>query len=164
VVDELADNAQEIVQPLRFLGRGLLYELCGEPDKARQEYQQIIESGDQADSLLLEDALGRICSLSLDSGERESAVLALQCLYNLSLTYGPQYARILTLTGQTDEALEIYADYLGKVPDDIDTMLALGRLYRQLNFPDGVAMVVDHVLNRAPDNPQALELREFCKQ
>jgi len=164
VVNELAGNEQEIVQPIRLLASGLLHELDGQPGTARQQYQQIIDNGDQADPLILEDALGRICALSLDHGEQENAVLALQCLYDLSPTYGPQYARILELTGRTDDALDVYAEYLGKVPDDINTMLALGRLYRQLNFPDGVAMVVEHVLNKAPDNPQALELRDFCRE
>ena len=164
VADELAVNSQDLVQPLSNLANGLLRELDGDPKGARDFYQKLIEQGEQIDPLLLEDALQHICSISLDQGEEESAILALQCLYDLSVTYGPQYAKILTLTGQADQALDVYADYLGKIPDDIDAMLALGNLYRQLNFSDGVAMVVEHVLKLAPDNPQALELRDFCNQ
>jgi len=164
IVDELTDNDQELVKPLRFLAMGMLLNLENKSENSRDQFQQIIDMGNEVDPLFLEDALQQICSLSLENGEKESAILALQCLYELSISYGPQYAKILSITGQTDKALEIYAEYLGKIPDDIDTMLALGNLYRQLNFPDGVSMVVDHVLERVPDNPQALELQNYCQE
>jgi len=162
VVTELARAENALTRPLLDLARGLLKELDGDYDGAKAMYQNLIESGDTLDPHLLEDALQRVCSIALEQRDQENAVLALQCLYDLSVSYGPQYARILALTGRINEALEIYAQYLGQMPDDIDAMLALGRLYRQLDFPDGVAMAVEHVLARSPDNPQALELKKFC--
>ncbi len=160
--EELAIHDQPLVHPLVHLAQGLLAELDGDVAGASAQYESIIQQGDDTDPRVLEDALHHVCTIALDNGQQDSAVLALQCLYALSMHYGPQYARILALTGRVDEALDVYADYLGQTPNDINAMLALGNLYRQLNFPDGVAMVVDHVLAQAPGNPEALQLQEFC--
>lgn len=161
VVKSLDDNSTPIDSDYSDLAHGLYDELAGNTQDAFLRYNIIIERGNQNNSNILQDSLSRIASLSLSNNDMENAGLALQCLADLSDTYIPKYAEFLYLTEKIDEALEIYAQYLGKYPDDLQTMLKLGTIYKDLNSPDGVKMVVDHVLQKDPNNQTALSLQQY---
>lgn len=146
-------------QLLFHLGRGYLAELEGEVEKALGDYQALIEElfEDQANPIL-EDGLQRVLSLSLERRDTEHALLAAKCLSGVSPIYLPHYAELLRLLGATCEALDVYADYLAKVPDDIVVMLKLGRLYLELGLGEGAQLMFDAVLEKDPENQAATNL------
>lgn len=132
---------------------GQLAESEGRDDDALQAYQQI------GAGPLLEDALSRISSLCLAHDDFDNARLAFDCLSQISSGYLPQYAELMRITGRMDEAAELYARYLEQVPEDISTMLRLGRLYQENGVIDGARWAFDYVLQRDPDNRAARSLR-----
>ena len=132
---------------------GQLAESEGRDDDALQAYQQIGEAP------LLEDALSRISSLCLARDDFDNARLAFDCLSQISPGYLPQYAELMRITGRMDEAAELYARYLEQIPEDLSTMLRLGRLYQESGIIDGARWAFEHVLERDPDNRAARSLR-----
>ncbi len=132
---------------------GQLAESKGRDDDALQAYQQIGEGP------LLEDALSRISSLCLAHDDFDNARLAFDCLSQISPGYLPQYAELMRITGRMDEAVELYARYLEQVPEDLSTMLRLGRLYQENGVIDGARWAFDYVLEHDPDNRAAHSLR-----
>ena len=132
---------------------GQLAESEGRNDDALQAYQQIGEGP------LLEDTLSRISSLCLARDDFDNARLAFDCLSQISPGYLPQYAELMRITGRMDEASELYARYLEQVPEDLSTLLRLGRLYQENGVIDGARWAFDYVLQRDPDNRAARNLR-----
>lgn len=139
---------------LRHYTLGLLAEGEGRDADALQAYQQIGEGP------LLEDALSRIASLCLAHEDFDNACLAFDCLSQLSPAYLPQYAELMRILGRADEAAELFGRYLEQVPEDLSTMLRLGRLYQAQGVVDGARWAFDYVLERDPDNRAARSLRD----
>ncbi|MCF6211285.1 MAG: DUF115 domain-containing protein [Gammaproteobacteria bacterium] len=139
---------------LHHLVLGQLAESENRDDDALQAYQQI------GAGPLLEDALSRISSLCLAHDDFDNARLAFDCLSQISPGHLPQYAELMRITGRMDEAAELYARYLEQVPEDLSTMLRLGRLYQENDVIDGARWAFDYVLQRDPDNRAARSLRE----
>lgn len=135
--------------------RGYLAEVKGETDTAFEAYHQVIESETHP---YLEDALKRVASLSLSGGHYEEAMLALECLSGISTAYVPQHADLLRLMGRHREALDIYADYMGKVPEDLSSMLKLGMYYLELGVEEGARMAFEYILEKDPANTSAAKL------
>ena len=152
----LADALGQIDNPeaseLHHFVLGQLAESEGRNDDALQAYQQIGEGP------LLEDALSRISSLCLARDDFDNARLAFDCLSQISPGYLPQYAELMRITGRMDEAVELYARYLEQVPEDLSTMLRLGRLYQENGVIDGARWAFNYVLERDPDNRAARSL------
>ncbi len=109
--------------------------------------------------MLLEQTLKRIASLSLDNQDYENSLLALKCLFDISLSYAPQYAKLLKLTGRPHDALDIHAEYIEHFPDDLEQMLEMAALYQELGIEDGVKLLTDHILVKDPTNATALQIR-----
>lgn len=140
---------------LRQLCNGYLAELQDDPSLALESYQALME---QETGALVEDALRRVAAISLDGEHFEDARLALECLSGISPIYLPQYGDLLRLMGEMPAALDAYADYLEKVPDDLAAMLKLGRYYLELNIPDGARLMFSSVLEKDPQNQAAKTL------
>jgi tetratricopeptide (TPR) repeat protein len=156
-LERLAEGLTHITsseaRKLLYLTRGYLAELHGNMTQAFEEYNKLLS--DETDPALLEDALQRIAVICIDNRDTENAVTALECLAQLSSTYAPQYADILRLTGDRETAAEVYSDYLQKVPDDLGTMLKLGKLYKDMRADEAAQMAFNYVLERDPDNGAA---------
>lgn len=148
-------------QLLFHLAQGYLAELEGDVEKALGEYHALVEElvEDQSNPIL-EDGLQRVLSLSLERRDTEHALLAAKCLSGISPIYLPHYAELLRLLGATCEALDVYADYLEKVPDDIVVMFKLGRLYLELGLGEGAQLMFNAVLEKDPENQAAINLLE----
>ncbi len=151
--EKLTHNAGPKAQRLLSLTRGYLAELRENREAALGAYQELVS--EKTDEGVLEDALRRIASICIDNRDTENAVAALQCLAQLSLSYAPQYAEMLRLTGDGQAAAEVYSDYLRKVPDDLGTMLKLGKLYRDMHADEAARMAFNYVLERDPENGAA---------
>lgn len=150
--------------PLLCLAMGLLNELKKDWGESLDWYNRAIELGDTVDKLYLEDILRRVTSISITQQDYDNGVLALQCLVDLCISYAPQYAHLLTLIGDTDSALDVYADYLARVPKDIKAMLQLGNVYKQLALPEGMLFAADHVLEISKENKSARQLKLEAEQ
>jgi hypothetical protein len=158
LVEGLENNPRQDTDTLLHFAKGFLAELEGRAEDALTHYQHIPEGP------LLEDALCRISALSLGREDYQSAQLALQCLSQISVSYLPQYAELLRITGQTEQAAAVYADYLEQVPNDIYTLLRLGKLYQDQGIDDGARWAYGYILERDPDNPVALKWLESLEK
>ncbi len=155
MVTGLARHGSSEAPELAHYAEGCLAELKEDFPAALDAYGRILEN---QESSLIEDTLRRIGGLSLHLHDADNAVAALECLSGISPTYLPQLADLLWLLGRRKEALDLYADYLEKIPGDIARMLKLGYYYRELNMPEGVRMAVEYVLATDPANQGAREL------
>ena len=162
-LEQLVDNTAQIdheeLQPFLYFAQGMLAEMQQHHAEASELYNKAISFGEETDRLLLEQTLKRIASLSLDNQDYENSLLALKCLFDISLSYAPQYAKLLKLTGHPHDALDIYAEYIEYFPDDLEQMLEMAALYQELGIEDGVKLLTDHILVKDPTNATALQIR-----
>lgn len=141
--------------PLEFLLRGFLAEVEGDPEKALEAYEWLIEEKKHS---VLEEVLVRVVSILMNQKDNQGVLLALECLAGLSPLYAPKYADLLWLMGQRQQALEVYAEYLGKAPKDFASMLRLGKYYLEIGSKDGARMAFGYVLENDADNSTAQSL------
>ena len=153
IIGGLASYETDEARWLARVANGLLAELSGCPDRAMICYQEAVVARQEP------VVLQRICDISIQSENHENATLALELLASMSPAYMPMYADILRLRGQKTEALQIYHDYLDQVPDDLATVIKVGRFYLDLNAMEAAQDAFDYVLQRDPDNRAAQELR-----
>lgn len=154
LAQRLADTPQEGAIPYRMLVRGYLAELENDTDAALEAYQAI-ENGP-----LLEESLKRIAHLSLDRLDLDNAALALECLGHISPNYLAQYADVLRLNNQFQQAAEAYTQYLDNAPDDLATVIKLGQLHQDAGNTEVALQIFDYVLERDPANLAARQLRD----
>ena len=140
---------------LSALVQGYLAELAQKPDLALEAYHSLIG---ETFTPLVEDALRRIASLCLGQGNIEMALMALECLANAAISYKPQYADLLKITGNLQEAADVFTDYLEMVPNDLAVLLKLGQLYRTMGHEDTAQQVFQMVLEQEPANQAAQSL------
>ncbi len=150
---------QEEAASLRSLVQGYLAEINDNHDLALECYQELIGESFNA---LTEDALRRIASISLQSGQLEYAKLALECLAGAIFVYKPQYADFLRLLGQNQAAADLYVDYLERVPSDLGVLIKLGRLYHSMGVSDVARQVFQMALEQDPENYAIEELISDC--
>lgn len=131
------------------LVEGYLAELRNEPTVAIEAYQKITEGPAHIDALM------RLFELHTKAENLDSALSILKILSSISSVYSPMYADLLQATGDVDTAVEIYTDYLLATPEDLDTMMKLGKLYAQHGATDGVIMTMNYILDKDPDNHTA---------
>ncbi len=151
----LKDHADPEARKHFLLCSGLVAELENDPDQALAWYQQLF---DQQDEVFLEHALQRIASLSLARHDDDNSLLALELLARLSPAYAIQYGDLLRLTGRSQQALNVYLDYLENAPGDVSMMLKTGTYFKELHLLDGAREMYRHVLRLHPDHETALQL------
>lgn len=165
--EELGKNETEEGQVLFALGSGYLAEMNKDIETAFGSYNFIVNNAaDKMDenngqlprSPELEDALRRMSSLALGAQDSENALLILDTLSALSPIYEPQYAELLRITGNIEDAINIYTDYLKKAPRDYAAMLKLGKLYQQIGVADSARWAYNYVIEQDPENQAASAL------
>lgn len=145
----------------RYLISAYIAELEGYPQQAMDFLHPIIENQNSA---LIEDALLQVLSICLEAEQHEDAGFALECLSLISPIYKPHFAEILNLLGQPIQAIDIYNDYLKEFPEQIYAQLKLARLYFDLDLPDVAKMMLEHIMQQAPDNESAQTLARLIQQ
>ncbi|NOQ50678.1 MAG: DUF115 domain-containing protein [Desulfuromonadaceae bacterium] len=144
---------------LACLGRGYLAELENDIDMALSEYQQVLDVQEEEQNLsVLEDALRRLFSLSLQKEDYENARLIAEYLAGISVTYLSYYADLMWLLGEKRTSLDLYADYLEQIPDDHAVMIKLGRHYLEVDLKDGAKLMFETVLQQDSSNTAAKAL------
>lgn len=157
LVDCLDPERSSDEMALRHLGRGFVCELEEKIDDALEEYRNLIDAlAEERKGSVLEEGLLRVFSLSLEQTDAESALLAAECLASMAPIYLPYYADMLKLGGDVGGALDIYADYLETVREDISVMLKMGTLYMDSGIEEGARLMFNMVLEREPWNQAAL--------
>ncbi len=152
IISSLEKAGSEKAQWLATIARGYLAEIQGNPDKAMEHYLRIMQKEPLPQILL------RVSDISLQRNDHHTATLALKVLSELSPVFMPSYANILRLTGQPAEALAIYHDYLDQMPDDLATVIAVGKFYLELDATDAATDAFNYVLERDPGNHAARTL------
>jgi hypothetical protein len=134
------------------LAEGYLAELDGKLNKAITAYQKT-ELGPA-----YIDALTRLFELFTQKKDLDAALDVLKKLSENSSTYSPMYADLLQATGNIDAAVETYTDYVLANPSDLGTMMKLGKLYQRCGSADGVAMTMNYILDKDPQNQTAITM------
>lgn len=165
LVDNLANLDGAQARSLYCLGKGYLAELDGKVDNALAEYQQLFDIQEQEQDLpIMEDALRCLLNLSLQREDYGNAKIAAECLSGISVIYLPYYADLLWLLGEKHPALDLYANYLDRVPDDLAVMMKLGRYYQELGVKEGAELMFSTVLEKDSNNIAAKTLLEEMSQ
>ncbi len=131
------------------LVQGYIAELDGESEQAINAYQEITEEP------ACTEAFMRLFKLHGEAGDTTSALHVLKKLSATNCTYSPLYADLLQATGNINTAIEIYTDYVLANPDDLNTMMKLGKLFQQCESAEGVEWVTSYILDKDPDNQAA---------
>lgn len=134
------------------LTQAYLLELHNKPEEAIEAYESIHEGTTQ------ENALVRLFELYIKKQDFESALAVLEKISVINLTYTPMYADLLQATGNIDRAVEVYTDYLLENPDDLDTMIKLGKLFQQCGSVEGVVWTMGYILDKDPKNQTAQQI------
>lgn len=171
VIQGLEDQTDKSLEAyeLYYLARGYQAELQDNPEEAMLAYQHVTDSALQAINEdgeqrpvnpRLEDTLKRMSGIALRANDVDNALLILDSLSALAPIFEPQYAELLRLTGNTQAALDVYTDYLHKVPLDYAVMLKLGRIYQDMGIEESARWAYSYVLEQDPDNKSAGALLE----
>lgn len=164
IVQVLGNSTAIGMDKLRQFIHGLRAESQGYHDEALHQYNQVVEDSHTTNPYLLESTLKRIASISIADRDMENGLLALQCLTDMSIQYAPQYAKMLKLTNNTNDALDVYAGYVERFPNDTRTMLEMATLYGELSIKEGVQLLTGYILERDPENITAQQLRDAHAQ
>ncbi|MCB1789029.1 MAG: DUF115 domain-containing protein [Gammaproteobacteria bacterium] len=171
--EELTNLAAQLAQldgaeatQLHQLAQAYLAELGGDSEQAFANYAKLIDlvrdelatRSDTGTNPRLEDALRRMVVIAMAGEDYEQALLILETLSGMSPAYQPQFAELLRLCGDTEAAVSVYSDYLGKVPGDHVAMLRLGKLYHNIGAVDAARTAFSYILEREPDNEAARTL------
>ncbi|MBM9603018.1 6-hydroxymethylpterin diphosphokinase MptE-like protein [Desulfopila inferna] len=160
-MSESLDHIQEAeAASLAHLAKGYLAELEGAPEQALCEYRHIVDAQEEQsqDMAVLEEALKRLLSLSLQNQDLDNARLIAECLAGISVAYLPYYADLLWIFGEHQTSLNLYADYLERVDTDLSVMLKVGRRYLELDLEEGARMMFEAVLEQDSSNRAARQL------
>ncbi|MDT8384231.1 MAG: 6-hydroxymethylpterin diphosphokinase MptE-like protein [Gammaproteobacteria bacterium] len=129
--------------------RGYIAELEGDDTSAITAYESI------ASGPAYLNALKRRLMLYSNAGKNDAAIDALKTMSGLNSSFTPLYADMLLLTGNIDEAMNVYTDYLLDHPNDLDTVLKAGKLFWQCDMPQGADWAVRYILEKDPHNQNA---------
>lgn len=139
------------------LVEGYLAELRNEPTVAIDNYQSIVKGPAYVNALM------RLFELHSQKHDYESSLATLKTLSGISPTFCPMYADMLQATGNVDSAAEIYTDHILANPDDLDTMMKLGKLYQQNDMTDGVKWTMNYILDKDSNNREAEKILSEIK-
>jgi hypothetical protein len=134
------------------LVEGYLAELSNDSVSALDAYRKITEGPAHI------DALTRLFELHTRAEDWESALKVLKTLSEISPTYSPMYADLLYSCNHIDTAVEIYTDYLLANPDDLNTMMKLGKVFRECGSIEGVTWAMNYILGKDPMNHVARQI------
>jgi len=152
--DEKNANFQQ-ARELCTLGQAYLARLSNNYENALHFFEQLPEK------MVTEDELQQITSLAIKLGLYEQAENSLRKLSDAANIFTPKYAKILSLIGKKQQAIDIYNKYLVEEPEDFHTLLSLGKLYFDSNNYESAQLAFQYVLNKEVNN---IEAQEYLKK
>ena len=102
-----------------------------------------------------EDELVQMSSLEIQLQNYQKAENHLAKLAQLTQTHMPKYATILKLNGKVTQAIDVLYDYLELFPQDIKSLLALGKILSDNQKTTQAKEVFSQVLSLDPANVEA---------
>jgi len=103
-----------------------------------------------------ENELRHIIMLSLKLNLLDVAQENLAKIIQFNDEYLPQYAQIMSLQGQYQDALNLYLNYLDKYPNNIPVLIKLGTFLAAINETESAQSVFLQVLKIDPINQTAI--------
>lgn len=140
---------QQQAQLFLPLVQGYLAELHNDAKTARAAYRKLTGGPSQIDALM------RLFELHVNDNDTASALEVLKTLSDISPVYTPMYAEMLRDTGEIQQAVDVYTDYLLEHPDDLSSVMKLGKIYHQHGAMDGVQWAMNYILDKDPNNHAA---------
>jgi len=150
------DSNHDNKEPYLLLIDAYLAELDGDIETALIQYNNIINLNH---SPLLEEALFRIASLSLEQHNQQNALLAIDCLTQISPIYLPYKAELARIIGDFILAIDSYNAYINLFPEDVLNKLKLTTLYIEINVYEAAELMLQHLLQVAPDLESVIVLK-----
>ncbi len=132
-----------------LLIQGLVAELEGEVAQAEACFRQI------SSPFLLTDALQRLFTMALQRVDLVAALPIAKSLAERSPLHIPHYGDVLRLSGQREEACNVYRGYLKLVKGDLITMIKLGKLYNDLGDQAAARQLFAEILQMDSGNKAA---------
>lgn len=155
------DPSHDNKEPFLLLIDAYLAELENNVATALINYDNIINL---EQSPVLEEALLRITSISLEQQNQQNALLALDCLANLSPIYLPYKAELARIIGDHLLAIDSYNAYIAFFPEDTLSKLKLTALYIDIKVYEAAELMLEHMLQSAPDLESAIGLKNQLTQ
>lgn len=129
-------------RPEAFLNLGSIYAQQGEAEQAIEAFRQGLEAArTQAEMLAQADTVDPV----QQEQAQQSEELAVQNL-----------GQLLTQTGQSQEAVSVYQEYLNDNPDDIQVLSNLAVALNQAEMSDSAQAIYDNLLSREGLNARDL--------
>lgn len=145
------DKALQFIPMLQ----GYLDEINGDTNSAIKNYQRIKDGPAHLDALTRQFALH-----TSDQPNWSEALETLKILSGISPIYSPMYADLLFANNNIDLAVEIYTEYMLENPDDLDTMMKLGKVFLECGSVEGVQWTMNYILGKTPENQTAIRILE----
>lgn len=150
------DTKHDNKEPYLLLVDAYLAELGNNYKTALSYYNDIINL---EDSPLLEEALLRIASISLEQQDQSNVFLAMDCLAQLSPLYLPYKAELARIMGDYLLAIDSYNAFIQVFPEDTLSKLKLTALYIDIKVYDAAELMLDHILETDPELESATALK-----
>ncbi|MDO9162355.1 MAG: DUF115 domain-containing protein [Methylococcaceae bacterium] len=150
------DSKHTNKEPYLLLIEGYIAELDNNAEVALEHYNNIINI---EHSPLLEEALLRIASISLEQQTPENAFLAIECLAQLNPLYLPYQADLARILGKIMLAIDCYNAYINFFPEDTLSKLKLAALYIEIKVYEAAELMLAHILKESPDLESAISLK-----
>ncbi|MDH5233097.1 MAG: tetratricopeptide repeat protein, partial [Gammaproteobacteria bacterium] len=132
-----------------LLVEGCIAELKGNFPLALDKYKLITSTN------LNIESIKRSLNIYMEQKDLENAARVMQDVVEIIPSFIPQYADLLFILGNRDQALDLLTEYCQKYPDDLPIMLKLGRLYQRIGVQEAANWVYNYVLEKQPDNSTA---------
>jgi len=150
------DPKHDNKEPYLLLIDGYIAELENDIEAALIYYNNTINL-DQ--SPVLEEALLRIASISLEQQNPQNSFLAMDCLAQLSPLYLPYQAELARILGDFMLAIDSYNAYIIFFPEDTLSKLKLTALYIDIKIYEAAELMLEHILKESPDLESAISLK-----
>ncbi|MDP3334683.1 MAG: DUF115 domain-containing protein [Methylococcaceae bacterium] len=150
------DAKHDNKEPYLLLINGYIAELENDFENALSNYNNIINLDN---SPVLEEALLRVASISLEQQNPQNAFLAMNCLAQLSPLYLPYKAELARILGDFTLAIDSYNDYINFFPEDTLSKLKLTALYIDIKVYDAAELMLEYILKETPNLESAISLK-----
>jgi len=163
-IDELQNLKTGFINDSKFdnkeayllLIEGYLVELTDDIEMALSNYNSLINL---EESPLLEEALARVASISLNQQNQQNALLAMDCLAQISPIYIPYLAELARILGDYMLSIDSYNAYISFFPEDTLIKLKLATLYIEIKAYESAELMIEHILVESPYLESAIGLK-----
>lgn len=120
------------------------------------EKEAAIKSFDLVSSEILSEVEYKLAaSLLIDMERFEEAEMVLATLSNLLVVHLPLFAKILSINGKLEQAVNAYTQFLEVFPNNVNVWYDLATLHLSINNHEAAKMALDFILQLEPGHESA---------